>query len=128
MDEKVRADKFLWAIRVFKTRAIAAEACDRDKVLIRDVAIKPARAVKEGDVISIRFGPFLRVFKVIKGVQRRQPASKVSEFAEEVTSQEEIGKMKAHAAARAAWRTPGMGRPTKKERRDLDDFLTFDDW
>jgi len=126
--EKVRIDKYLWSIRIFKTRSISAEACTRDKVELNGQLVKPARSIKESDIIKIRFGPFLRSFKVLQPVQRRQPAKLVAEFALELTSEEEIAKMKAHAAARAAWRTPGLGRPTKKERRDLDDFLTFDDW
>jgi ribosome-associated heat shock protein Hsp15 len=128
MMDKVRVDKYLWSVRIFKTRSVSAEACAKDKVIMNGDPVKASRMVREGDVINVRFGPFTRVFKVLVPIEKRQPARLVTEFMEELTSDEEIGRMKAHAAARAAWRTPGMGRPTKKERRDLDDFLTFDDW
>jgi len=90
--------------------------------------VKPSRAIAPGNEVTVRFGPFERVFKVIATIQNRLPAKRVSEFCEEITALEVIEKMRAHAAARAAWRQPGLGRPTKKERRDMDDFLSFDDW
>ena len=124
----VRIDKFLWAVRVFKTRSLAAQACDLEKVKIGGQLVKASRMVVAGAEITVRFGPFERMFKVIEPVQNRLPAKRVPEFCTDITSVEVIEKMKAHAAARAAWRQPGLGRPTKKERRDLDDYTTFDDW
>ena len=124
----VRIDKFLWAVRVFKTRSLSAQACDLEKVKIGGQLVKASRMVQAGMEISIRFGPFERSFKVIEPVQNRLPAKRVAEFCIDITPTEVIEKMKAHAAARAAWRQPGLGRPTKKERRDLDDYTDFDDW
>ena len=124
----VRIDKFLWAVRIFKTRSLAAEACEREKIKIGDHAVKASRMVSPGMEITVRYGPFERVYKVIEPVQNRLPAKRVAEFCTEITPPSVIEAMKAHAAARAAWRVPGMGRPTKKERRDLDDFVDFDDW
>ena len=124
----VRIDKYLWSIRVFKTRSKAAHACDMEKVKIKGQLVKASRNVNEGDEITVRFGPFERTFKVIALVQNRQPAKLVLEFAVDITPSEVIAKMKAHATARAAWRQPGLGRPTKKERRELDDFMDWEDW
>ena len=125
---QVRVDKYMWAVRIFKTRSIAAHACDLEKVQVNEQVVRASRTVKPGDTISIRIGPFERKFRVEQLVQQRQPARMVPDFCSDITSPEMIARMKAHAAARAAWRKPGMGRPTKKERRDLDDFMTFDDW
>lgn len=126
----IRIDKYLWSIRVFKTRSQAAQACDLEKVKIGGQWVKASRNVKPGDVISVRFGPFERSWEVLEVIGNRQPAKKVPEFCTEITPEETIAQMKAHAAARAAWRQPGLGRPTKKERRDLDDFMDvdFNDW
>ncbi len=124
----IRIDKFLWSVRIFKTRSLAAQACDLEKVKINGQLVKASRMVSAGMEISIRFGPFQRIFKVIEPVQNRLPAKRVHEFLTDITDVEVIEKMKAHAAARAAWRQPGLGRPTKKERRDLDEYTDFDDW
>lgn len=124
----VRIDKYLWSIRVFKTRNKAAQACDMEKVKIKGQLVKASRNVNEGDEITVRFGPFERTFKIIALVQNRQPAKLVAEFCKDITPPDVIEKMKAHATARAAWRQPGLGRPTKKERRELDDFMDWEDW
>lgn len=124
----IRIDKYLWSIRVFKTRSQATHGCDLEKVKIGGQLVKASRHVKEGDVIGVRFGPFERLWKVLAVTGNRQPAKNVPGFCEEITPPETIALMKAHAAARAAWRQPGLGRPTKKERRDLDDFMDFEDW
>lgn len=124
----VRIDKLLWALRIFKTRSLAAQACELEKVKIAGQFVKASRMVGPGTEISVKYGPFERSFKIIETVQNRLPAKRVVEFCTETTPESVIADMKAHAAARAAWRLPGMGRPTKKERRDLDDFTMFDDW
>lgn len=107
---------------------MAAHACDLEKVKIKGQLVKASRIVKVDDEISVRFGPFERFFKVVATVSNRQPAKLVPEFCTDITPPETIEKMRLHAAARAAWRQPGLGRPTKKDRRDLDDFMDFDDW
>ena len=124
----IRIDKYLWAIRIFKTRSKAALACGMEKVKIGGQLVKASRNVNVGDEITVRFGPFDRSFKVLALVHNRQSAKLVSEFYTDITPPETIEKMKAHAAARAAWRQPGLGRPTKKERRELDDFMDWEDW
>ena len=126
--DAVRIDKYLWAIRIYKTRSLAVQACGLEKVKIAGQYVKASRNVNEQDIISVKFGPFERTFKVLQLVRNRLSAKLVPEYCEDITPVSEIERMKAHATARGAWRDPGMGRPTKKERRDLDDFTTFDDW
>jgi ribosome-associated heat shock protein Hsp15 len=124
----VRIDKLLWSLRIFKTRSLAAQACELEKVKINGQPVKASRMIGPEAEISVKFGPFERVFKILEPVQNRLPAKRVAEFCTEITPESVISAMKAHAAARAAWRVPGMGRPTKKERRELDDFTSLDDW
>ncbi len=125
---KVRIDKYLWAVRIYKTRSLSAQACDLEKIKIGGQWVKASRIVSENDIISVKMGPFERTLKVLKLVQNRLSAKLVPEYCEDITPQEELDRMKAHFASRAAWRQPGLGRPTKKERRDLDDFTSFEDW
>ena len=126
--DKVRIDKYLWAVRAFKTRSLAAKACDLEKVKIGGQLVKASRNVVVGDEILIKTGPFERILKVIALVQNRLSAKLVPEYCTDITPAEVISNMKAQAAARAAWRQPGLGRPTKKERRDLDEFTDWEDW
>jgi ribosome-associated heat shock protein Hsp15 len=128
MSETVRIDKFLWAVRIFKTRGIASEACELEKVKIKGIAVKPSRGLHVDEEFTIRFGAFERRFKVVALVKNRQPASKVSAYCEEITPTETLEAMRTMAAQRAAWREPGLGRPTKKERRELDEFMDWEDW
>ncbi|MFZ9943430.1 MAG: RNA-binding S4 domain-containing protein [Bacteroidia bacterium] len=128
MIESVRIDKFLWAVRIYKTRGLASEACELEKVKVKGQAVKPSRNIHPGDAFTIRFGAFERSFRIIALVKNRQPAAKVKEFCEEITPTETLDAMRTMMAQRAAWRDPGMGRPTKKERRDLDEFMDWEDW
>lgn len=126
--ESVRIDKFLWAVRIFKTRGIASEACELEKVKIKGHAVKPSRVIHMYEEFSVRFGAFERTFKVVALVKNRQPAAKVKDYCIETTSNETLDAMRTMAAQRAAWREPGLGRPTKKERRELDEFMDWEDW
>lgn len=126
--EKVRIDKYLWAVRIFKTRSLAARACELEKIKIGGQLVKASRNVNTGDIITVKSGPFERTLKVVQLVHNRQGAKLVPDYCVDITPAEVTDKMKAAAAARSAWRQPGLGRPTKKERRDLDDYTDFDDW
>lgn len=128
MSDSVRIDKFLWAVRLFKTRGLASQACDLEKVRMKDQPLKPSRNIHPGDEFKIRFGAFERSFKVVAIVRNRQSASKVKDYCEETTPTETLDAMRTMLAQRAAWREPGLGRPTKKERRDLDEFMDWDEW
>ena len=120
--EKHRIDKFLWAVRVFKTRSIATEACKKGRIIIDDIQVKPSRVVKEGDVILVRKLPVVYTYRVIKLLDNRVSAPRVPEFVADMTSAEEISKLKVKDSVFYT-REKGSGRPTKKERRTLDRIL-----
>ena len=126
MDEKVRADKWMWAVRLFKTRALAAEACEKGKISIGDQPIKAARPLKEGDILLLHRGAWKQTIKVMRLTTKRMGAALVKDYAEDTSSPEELEKLKLYLAARADWNPKGgSGRPTKKDRREMDDFLDF---
>lgn len=130
MDD-VRLDKFLWAVRIFKTRSDAAEATRTNKVLINDAYAKPSREVKIGDRISVRRQQVTYTFKVLDLVTSRQPAKNVPLYCLNITPQTELDKLNIPRETIFVSRDPGTGRPTKKDRRDLealmDDIFLDDD-
>lgn len=126
MDEKVRIDKWLWAVRLFKTRSLAAEACEKGKVMSGNQVQKAGKTVKEGEIIQIHRGPWTQTIQVLKLTGKRMGAAMVSEFMADLTTESEIQKFKDYQAARAEWNPKhGPGRPTKKDRRDIDEFLDY---
>ncbi len=120
MAEETRIDKYLWSIRVFKTRSEATDACRGGKVRVNDVSAKPSRTVAPGDTITVRKGAATFTYKVITAIDKRQGARLVSEFAENLTPQEEIDKLRQPVETFYLKRDPGTGRPTKKDRRDME--------
>jgi ribosome-associated heat shock protein Hsp15 len=123
----MRIDKYLWAVRLFKTRNEAADACKGGKIKVNGGDAKPSREVKPADTISVRRMPVVYTYKVIAVVDKRQPAKNVPLFIEDVTPPEERSKLTDARLAPAIRREQGTGRPTKKERRELDGFLeTFE--
>lgn len=126
-DQKMRIDKYLWCIRAFKTRTLAAAHCKAEKVWINNEFIKASREVKIGDVLKIRKGPVHFSFKVIAFPTSRIGAKLVSIYCTDVTSAEEIAKMERIRMQAHYERPRGLGRPTKKDRRVLDDFFEMDD-
>ena len=119
---EVRIDKWMWATRIFKTRTIAVEACKKNRVMINDVAVKPSRMIKVGDVIQVRKPPVIYSFKVLKLVQNRMGAKLVPEYLENVTPPEQYEILELNKISGFVGRARGTGRPTKKDRRNLDDF------
>jgi ribosome-associated heat shock protein Hsp15 len=119
---KLRIDKWLWAVRIYKTRSQASEACQKGRVIIDGIAVKPSRIVKIGDVLFIRKLPVIYTIRVKDLSQNRLPAKRVVEFAEDLTSVEELEKLSLHDSAFLK-RDKGSGRPTKKERRMIDDII-----
>ncbi len=119
-----RLDKWLWAIRVFKTRSDAADNCKSNKVWVNDSYAKPSREVKVGDIISVRKSIVLYTFRVIELVANRQPAKNVPLYAEDITPQAEKDKLNTPKETIFISRDRGTGRPTKKERRDIDGLMT----
>lgn len=118
--DSVRVDKYLWAIRAFKTRTDATEACKGNKITVNGSAIKPAREVKAGDTIEVRKGPVLYTFRVIAPLEKRVGAKEVPNYAENLTPVSELAKLHAPVETFFIRRDRGTGRPTKKERRDMD--------
>lgn len=118
MEERI--DKYLWCIRVFKTRTEAADACTGNKVQINGVNAKPSRQVKPGDTISVRKGPAVLSYRVIQPLSHRVGAALVPDYAENITPQSELDKFHAPTETFFVVRDKGAGRPTKKDRRTLD--------
>ncbi len=121
MDE-VRIDKWLWAVRIFKTRTIAAEACKKGRVLIDNVSVKPSRNIRTGEIIQVRKPPVTYSFRVLAPVDKRMGAKMVPQFMENVTSPDQYELLELNKISGFVDRQRGTGRPTKKERRDLDQF------
>ncbi len=117
---EVRIDKFLWAIRVFKTRSEATEACNGGKVKIGGTNAKPSKNVQAGDIINIRKGVVNYEFRVIQPLESRVGAKLVPEFAENLTPESELEKLHAPVETFFLTRDRGAGRPTKKDRREIE--------
>jgi len=120
---EVRIDKWLWAVRIFKTRSLAAEACKKGKVLIAGVQVKPSRNVKVGDVIGLKRNPVLYSFKVLALAENRMNAKLVPGFMENVTTPDQLELIELASIAAQNNRDRGTGRPTKKDRREIDEFF-----
>ncbi|MDR2809572.1 MAG: RNA-binding S4 domain-containing protein [Tannerellaceae bacterium] len=125
---EVRIDKWMWATRIFKTRTIAAEACKKNRVLIGGVNVKPSRMIKPGDVIQVRKPPITFSFKVRGLTERRMSAKLVPEYLENVTPPEQYEILEMNRVAGFVDRAKGTGRPTKKDRRELEQFAETDDF
>jgi len=126
MGEGVRIDKWLWSVRVFKTRSMASAACRTGKVKISDQVVKPSRDVSIDDEITVSVNPhFKRTVKVIALLSNRVGAKLVPNYAEELTTQEEYDKLKKYNQLNWERRDRGIGRPTKRERRDIEKLKGF---
>ncbi|WP_372774192.1 RNA-binding S4 domain-containing protein [Mangrovibacterium sp.] len=128
MDKQVRVDKWLWAVRLFKTRSQATEACKKGRVVIDKVQVKPSRMVKMNDIVQIKKAPVTYSFKVLGLIEKRVGPKLVADFVLDVTPKEELEILEMQKHMLNLQRDRGTGRPTKKERRDLDDFFTTDDY
>lgn len=117
---KIRIDKWLWAVRIFKTRAISTDACNSGKVKIEGKSIKPSRAIKLNETITVQKGIIKFVFEVTGLIEKRVSPKIASESVNDLTSEKEKFKMKAASSQPVASRDKGMGRPTKKDRRDIE--------
>ena len=120
---EARLDKWLWAARIFKTRSIAADACKNGRITMSGVKQKASKMIKEGDIIEVRKPPITYSFKVLKAIQNRVGAKLVSEVLENVTAKEQLELLEINRISGFVGRARGTGRPTKKERRELDDFI-----
>lgn len=129
--EKVRVDKWLWAVRIFKSRTIAADEVKSGKVKVNDQPIKPAHQVICNDIVQVKKNGFLFSFRVIELIDKRVSAPIAKACYEDQTSPEELNKYNSWFTGKASpeRRDRGAGRPTKRERRDIDGFKDnyFDD-
>ena len=115
-----RIDKWLWAVRIFKTRALASKACAGRKVKIDGTAVKASRDIKAGDIIQIRKGMIKYIYRVKNTAEKRMGAKLVPDFLEDITPKEELEKLKTSQKQPIQTREKGQGRPTKRERRIMD--------
>ena len=123
MSDVIRLDKYLWAVRLFKTRSDAADAIRQNRVLVNDAYAKPSREVKVGDMISVRRERVHYSYKVLDLVSSRQPAKNVPMYCLNCTPQEELDKLNVPHETIFVFRERGMGRPTKKDRRNIDALM-----
>ena len=127
--EEVRIDKYLWSIRVYKTRSEATDACKGGKIRLNGGDVKPSKTVKVGDVLVARKGPVTYTYRILQLIDKRQGAKLVPNYAENLTPQEELDKLRAPVETFFLKRDRGAGRPTKKDRRQMDSLwgnLSFD--
>jgi len=117
---EVRIDKWLWAVRVFKTRSLAIEACHAGHVRIGDQRVKASRCVRPGDIVTAQAGEITRTLKVVVPIERRVGAAAVPQFMEDLTPPEEYAKPRERSVEPLFHRPKGVGRPTKRDRRMLD--------
>jgi ribosome-associated heat shock protein Hsp15 len=121
-----RLDKWLWCVRVFKTRPLATDACRAGKVLIGELEAKPGRDVHVGETITVRVGVITRVLKVVAMPRSRVSAKQLPEFMADLTPPAEYERAKQAGIEHMLARQRGMGRPTKKERRDMSGLFGFE--
>jgi ribosome-associated heat shock protein Hsp15 len=126
MDEHaVRIDKWLWAVRIFKTRSLATEACRSGKVTVQEMVVKPSRIVRPGETISVFQAPLTRTVRVIEVIGNRVSAKLVAGFMEDLTPEEEYMKLRHKHDAGFEFRERGIGRPTKRERRQIEYLKSY---
>jgi len=126
----IRIDKFLWSVRIYKTRSIASDECRKGRIFINDVQVKPSRAVLKDEIIIVKKPPVNYSYKVIEPIENRVSAKLVGQFIEDLTPAEEKAKLDIRQSVGIVFRDKGTGRPTKKERRLIDriqdDILDLD--
>lgn len=122
MKEEVRVDKWLWAMRVFKTRTIATDACKKGRVSIKGAVVKPSRTIKPGDIIDVRKPPVTYTFKVLRLTENRLGARLVPEYLENLTPESQYELLEMTRISGFVDRRKGLGRPTKRDARDMASF------
>lgn len=121
---EVRVDKYLWAMRIYKTRSIAADACKNGRITMNGVQLKPSRTFHIGDAFSVRKGPVTFTYRILALTENRLGAKIVPEYMQDITPPDQLELLElAHMAAQSG-RDRGTGRPTKKDRRDIESFMS----
>lgn len=126
---EVRIDKWIWAVRIFKTRTVAADACKKGRVMIGDTPVKPSRTVKVGDIVKVRKPPVTYSFRVLALTENRLGAKLVADYMENITPKAELDMLEIVKISGFVDRRKGLGRPTKREGRQLEEFTShiYDD-
>jgi ribosome-associated heat shock protein Hsp15 len=118
--DDIRIDKFLWAVRIYKTRSLASEACRKGRIVINNIQVKPSHIVSVNEIVIVKKLPAVFTYQVIKPLENRVSAKFVPDYILDLTSGEERAKSVAGNSAEFGYRIRGTGRPTKKERRTID--------
>ena len=116
----IRIDKYLWAVRIFKTRSLASEACRKGKILINDHQVKASRIIAENDIIIVKKPPAILSYQVVVPIEKRVSAKLAPNYVNDLTTGEEKIKLTQRQSDGSFYREKGSGRPTKKERRNID--------
>ena len=119
-NKNIRIDKFLWSVRIYKTRSIASDECRKGRIIINDIQVKPSRSVLKNEIIIVKKPPVIYSYRVIEPIENRIAAKLVEQFIEDITPKEEKAKLDIKQAVGIVYRDKGTGRPTKKERRLID--------
>ena len=119
---EARIDKWLWAARIFKTRSLAADACKSGRVTLNGAQVKPSRTVKEGDEVGVKKSPVTYTFRVKQAIEKRVGAKLLPDILEDITTPEQYEILEMQRISGFVGRAKGTGRPTKRDRRALDDF------
>jgi ribosome-associated heat shock protein Hsp15 len=116
----IRIDKFLWSVRIYKTRSIASEECRKGKIIINNIPAKPSRLIQKDEIISVKKPPVVFTYRVLEPIENRVSAKLVGQFIEDLTSDKEKAKLDIRQSVGVLYRDKGTGRPTKKDRRVID--------
>ncbi len=119
---EARIDKWLWAARIFKTRTIASAACKKGQISMKGAQLKPSRTIRVGDIVEVRKPPITYSFKVLQAIERRVGARLIPEILEDVTPPQQYELLEMSKISGFVGRAKGTGRPTKKDRRSLEEF------
>jgi len=119
-NKPIRIDKFLWSVRIFKTRSIASEECRKGRIIINNLQVKPSRPVNKNEIVTVKKPPVIFTYRVIEPIENRVSAKLVEQYVEDLTAEEERAKLGMKQTTGIVYRDKGTGRPTKKERRLID--------
>jgi ribosome-associated heat shock protein Hsp15 len=116
----IRIDKFLWSVRIYKTRSIASDECRKGRIIINNIQVKPSRVISENEIIIVKKPPVIFTYRVIMPIENRISVKLVEQFIEDLTTEVEKNKLDIRQVGRIGYRNKGLGRPTKKDRRVID--------
>lgn len=123
MEKETRIDKWLWAVRIYKTRSQASDACHKGHVTVGNLPVKSSRMIRVGEKVSVRRPPIVRTYQVLDISDKRMSAKLAEEYVRDVTPSDQLALLEMQKDMQWLGREKGTGRPTKKERRDMDDFF-----